>query len=451
MEKKELIGSNFNFMTFGRQEIGTPKVDEYFGTNEWISFGLNNDYPQELIRLYQNASSLHTAIINRKVQMIAGRGFKEVPELKEFMSNQFSKENLDEIAYKLAFDEVLFGGYYLNVIWNKTGDKIAQIEHVPFEKVRVGKPYEETTSVECFFVSKNWSKWRKQENKPEKIEAFDAKKSKEFPSQLLQVKIYSPGMEYYSIPTYQSSLNWIKLDWEISTFHLKQVQNGLMPGMVIVNKMGIPPAEERDKIYNEVKNRYSGAENAGDFIMVFAESAEKAPEFIPIQLNDSDQKFKDLGEQINNNIMRAHNFTSAIAGIETAGKLGSKQELIEQLETLQVTVIEPLQIVINRTFNKLASINSLPQTFELQEYQMFKSEPISPAIATTEQMSDDDLLDKESKARLKGTVGGVQGIISIKQAVVQGIMEHDSANAMLQLIYGYSAEDCDKILGLKIK
>lgn len=378
----KIISDKFSMMSFGRLETGTPKVDEIFGKNEWIDFGLKNDYPQELIRLYQNSSGRHSKLIQRKVDIIAGNGFREVPELTDFIKNQFSKEDLNEIAYKIAFDEVIFGGFYINVIWNKAGDKIAQLEHIPFEKVRIAKPNEEG-EVEGFFISKDWTKRHRVENKPEWISTFNPEKSKEYPSQLLQIRIYSPGMEFYSLPSYQSSLNWIKLDYEISTFHLKNVQNGLMPGMIVVNKMGIPPAEEREKIYNEIKARYSAAENAGDFIMVFAEN-DKAPEFIPVELNASDQRFKDLKEQINEELMIAHGFTQATSGIAVQGALGSRQELEEQLEYLQTTVITPLQNVIDRTFNKLAAVNNLPMQFKLNNYKFFNSKPSEVDVESVE-------------------------------------------------------------------
>jgi len=480
--------SNFAMMSFGRTETGTPKVDEKFGSQEWINFGEKNDFPQELLRLFQNASSIHSGIIKRKVDMIAGQGWKYFPELEELLANDFSENDLNEVVYRCAFDIVIFGGYYLNLLYNSKG-VIAQVEHVPFEKVRVAKPNQETEKVEGYFVSKDWLKHKRAENTPEFIDRFDPSKGKKSPSQILQVKIYTPGMDYYPLPTYMPAINWIKLDYEISTFHLKNVQNGLMPGMIIVNKMGVPPAQEREAIYNEVKQRYSGADNAGDFIMVFAESAEKAPEFIPVQLNATDQRFKDLSLQIDNTIMRAHNFTSAIAGIETAGKLGSRQELEEQLEMLQTTVISPIQTTIERSFNKVAEANGIQELFELIEYTMFKADVsakanvitnningLSPLVANKvlESMSPDEIralvglqpgviapeiptdalpaeapveMEGPKRSKLTETVGGVQGILSIKQAVIDGVMDHSSACALLQIMFGYSEEECLSILG----
>lgn len=56
-------------------------------------------------------------------------------------------------------------------------------------------------------------------------------------------------------------------------------------------------------------------------------------------------------------------------------------------------------------------------------------------------------IEAESKAQLKGTVGGVQGILQIQQSVSQGITEYSAALAMLMEIYGFNAQVASLILG----
>lgn len=373
---------------FGRLETGTPLVSEFFGSNQWINYGVNNDFPQEIIRIYQNSSVLHTSLINRKVDMIAGNGFiQDIP----FVQNEYSKDSLNKIVKKVAFDQVLFGGFYLNIIWSKDGKTVAQVEHLPFEKMRIAKPDSDKQrnegELQGFYLSKDWLRWRRAENAPlfmpDYYQDFSAmgitrqKFNKQFPSQVMFFKTYSPGLDYYSLPSYNPALNALKLDYEISTYHLKNVQNGLMPGMIIINKSGIPTAEERQLDYEHIKRTMSGADNAGDFIMVYAESAEKAPEFVPVELNSSDQRFRDLREQLDSTIMRAHNFTSAIAGIEVAGKLGTSAEITEQLQYIQSTIVSPIQLEIEEAFNKVAKLNGVTEDLTLKKYTIFDEETVA--------------------------------------------------------------------------
>lgn len=56
-------------------------------------------------------------------------------------------------------------------------------------------------------------------------------------------------------------------------------------------------------------------------------------------------------------------------------------------------------------------------------------------------------VEAEAKAKLKGSVGGVDGILSIQASVASGITEYEAGLAMLQILYGYDEEKSKAILG----
>lgn len=56
-------------------------------------------------------------------------------------------------------------------------------------------------------------------------------------------------------------------------------------------------------------------------------------------------------------------------------------------------------------------------------------------------------VEAEAKARLKGSVGGVQGILQIQASVAQGITEVEAAIVLMQEIYGFDPETSRKMLG----
>jgi hypothetical protein len=379
-EKKFAISNNFSLFEFGRNEIGTPRIEELWGRDPWIKFGINNDYPQELIRLYQNADGLHAALVKRKTDMIAGMGFEENATLAEFIKNSYSKEDLEKVAYKIAFDIVLFGGYYLNVIWSLDRKSIAKINHIPFEKVRVAKPEDEySCEINGYYISRDWLKPKREENKPHYICAFDSENEEikaQHPSQLLFVKVYTPGMEYYCLPSYAPITNYLKLSYEISAFHLKSCQNAYLPGMII-SIPHVPNPIEREKMSQEIKAR-SGTDQAGQTVVLYGESPEKMPKFEIINPIATDNKFKDLAIQLNENIYVGHNANNVIAGVAVAGKLGNTSEVKEQFAIFQKTVITPLQNNIEKTFNELAKINGLSGDLKLKEYTAV--DDVQPAI-----------------------------------------------------------------------
>jgi hypothetical protein len=74
----------------------------------------------------------------------------------------------------------------------------------------------------------------------------------------------------------------------------------------------------------------------------------------------------------------------------------------------------------------------------------FGSNEINPANTDSGIVTD---VEAEAKARLKGSVGGVQGILDIQQSVAEGITERSAALAILDLIYGISQAEGERILG----
>lgn len=53
----------------------------------------------------------------------------------------------------------------------------------------------------------------------------------------------------------------------------------------------------------------------------------------------------------------------------------------------------------------------------------------------------------EAQAELRGSVGGVQGILAIQSGVVQGQTTYDSGLAMLTILYGFTDEQARQLLG----
>lgn len=74
-----------------------------------------------------------------------------------------------------------------------------------------------------------------------------------------------------------------------------------------------------------------------------------------------------------------------------------------------------------------------------------KPKPVDDPNAPPKTGADSKTL--EAQASLRGSVGGVQGILAIQQGVVAGTTTYESAISMLTIIYGFSAEDASNLLG----
>ncbi len=358
-----------------------PKTIELGGA-EWVGYGdgdYRNLYPKYLIDLYNN-SATHSAIVNATSAMIAGEDFivednkdlQQYVAIKKFLAAVNPTENAHELFVKLAFDLKLQGAYALNVIWSKDKTKIAEIHHVPVEQIRVGTP-DEDGKIHCYYMSADWSQYRKKEYAPKKVAAFNMQDRSEG-SQLLYTGLYSPAMEIYHTPDYVASTNWVQIDNLTSDYHLNNITNGFSGSYFINFANGVPTREERVQIERQITKKFTGANNAGKFVLTFSDDANSKPEIIPIQVSDADKQYTVLNELTIQNIMIGHRVTSPmLLGVRVEGSLGGRSELTQAYELYMNSVVKPFQNVILKTFKKLLSINGITASFSIKDVQPLNS------------------------------------------------------------------------------
>lgn len=363
-------------------EVNLPIFSEN-NSKGWIDYGKDNLYGNYLIKLART-SNKHGAILKRKVDMTASKGFIETALNKEFIENP-NGENLDIIAFKCAYDLMIYGGYAINVIWSIDKTKIAKIEYVDFKNIRVSTkvlPQEKKgdiykpTDMQYFWYSDDWSNLRK--CAPQLVQGYSEKYRGQMqneiiqgsPNQLFYFTEYMPGCDYYTLPDYIPGESYIALDSEVAQFHLQNVKQGFAPSY-LVNFNTIPTDEEMDTIVRDMEKQYAGSANAGKVIFTFSDGKERAPTIEKIDMNASDERFRDLEEQITKNIFISHSCGEILLGGTTPGKLGGTQELINGYTIFKEEVIAPKQKEIEYAFNKFAKVNGVGE-MKLEDYNPFK-------------------------------------------------------------------------------
>lgn len=355
---------NIKILNFAKgQEIPVFRENR---NGKWIDYGLDNLYPQYLLDVFHNYSNKHKAIINRKVQMTSGMGVEKTsPEIGEWLKNIWSEHDIEELIQKCNFDLEIYGGFALNVRWNIDGTTIAALDYLPYQKVRLSPDDDKV------LVSKDWSNWRRSECKPEERIRFNTKFAQKHPSQVYYYIQDTVGGEYYPLPYYSSTLPWIELDWEVGNFHLSSVRNGFMPGFILNFSTGIPTLEDMEMAYREFEKKYTGSENAGKFILTFSEGQEQKPELIPLNLNDSDDRFILLRDSMRDEIFVGHGVTDPqLFGIRVAGELGGKDQLLESLAIFQSTYIDGRQKQLEKCFTKLMNLSGVSGNLKLVKYSI---------------------------------------------------------------------------------
>jgi uncharacterized protein YegJ (DUF2314 family) len=344
----------------------SPVVQEVRG-REYIEYGTEhwrNLYPQFLIDLYYN-SSTHAAIINTTAEMIAGEdlivdeneNLEQFVKLKKFFAEANGKETLHEVIKKISFDFKLQGAFALHIIWNKAKTEIAEIHHVPVERVRAAKP-NAMGKVDCYYVCADWSNTRT--NKPMKLAAFNTK-DRTNPSQLLYTGLYSPNMDIYHTPDYLAANNWALVDQRVAEFHLNNISNGFSGSYMISFANGVPTQEERFQIERSLAEKFTGASNSGKFVLTFSDDKTRTPEITPITVSNADKQYLALQELLVQNILTGHRVTSPmLMGIKNDTGLGSNvDEMNAAFEIYLNTVVIPFQKHIVKTLSKIFEINGI--------------------------------------------------------------------------------------------
>lgn len=333
----------------------TPKIYEVFNNKDYVFYGEDNQYPKYLINLYNNCA-IHRAIINSLKEQVLGDGIISIDNPMSVINLVNNKENVQEVISKCVLDYLLYGGFALNVIWRRDRDEgIGEIYHIDFSKIRSQKIDELTDEVEGYYYSPDWSNTRKYT--PELYPAFNVNNSE--PSQILYYKNYTPDNAYYPIPSYAGGISAIEIDIEVKNLHMNNLKNSMTAPFILNLNNGIPPFEEQEIITRGIEEQYAGTDNAGRAIISFNESPDTQPQVVSLPNGGTDTYYASMYEDIIRSILSAHRISSGeLYGISTAGKLGTRNEIIDHSEYIRKTVVSPIQKDILPVFNKLMTLKT---------------------------------------------------------------------------------------------
>tara|TARA_R110000823_G_scaffold11150_8_gene38314 strand:+ start:43 stop:2022 length:1980 start_codon:yes stop_codon:yes gene_type:complete len=374
-----------------------PQVVEERGKN-WISYGTenwNNLYPQFLIDLYYN-SSTQAAIINATSDMIAAenlvieneedRSLDARIKLQHFMDRANSNESLHEVIKKISFDFKLQGAFALNIVWSKDRTQIAEIYHIPVEKIRAEKP-NEMGRVTGYYISSDWSNTRT--NKPHRVPAFNSN-DRTCANQIMYSGLYSPNMNCYHTPDYTASNNWALVDQKVAEYHLSNISNGFAGSFFISFANGVPTSEERHQIEQSIAQKFTGEKAAGRFVLTFSDDRTRTPEITPISMSDADKQYLALQELLVQNILTGHRVTSPmLMGIKNDTGLGSNVDELNAASNFYLnTVVKVYQDHIVKELRKIFKVNDMdmPVNFvQLKPITLeFTSEDLKAVMTETE-------------------------------------------------------------------
>ena len=319
-----------------------PTFIEKDTNRPYLSYGIDNRFPQYLWDLYLR-SALLQSIIEGTVNYVLGDGiiFNENPIIQR-LSEEANKdgETLEDVIKKITADYNIFGGFALQIINNRLGE-ISEIYWLDFRNVRLNKEGDKA------YYSDDWVRHA---NDYVVYDIFNPNTKQKSSVYYFKGHI-SRGV--YPIPRYNGALNAVETSTEISKFHLNNILNNFSGNFIINFNNGAPSDDVQEEIERKLKAKFGGADNAGKFMIAFNDSKDNGVTVERIDDDEFDEKYQTLRTDTYKEIFIAFRAIPQLFGYSLEGTGFNKQEFVEAFELYNKTTVIPIQRDLQRTFNKI--------------------------------------------------------------------------------------------------
>jgi hypothetical protein len=437
-----------------------PQLQENKSKN-WVLNGDKNSFYQYIIDRY-NGSPTNAAVINTFIDLMYGKGLvatnahKQVSDWTNFLTILKKSE-----LRKVISDFVLFGEASLQIIKSKGGKDIAQILHIPKEKVAPSLENEDG-EIEGYWFNKDWSK-------PNNAVFYPSFGTSSEPIEIYVIKPYKAGKQYFSDPFYLSALPYAEMEEELSNFYIKSIKQGLSAGYVI----NIPDGksltdEEKDDLEKKIKAKLTGSQNAMNFVISF-NGRDAEINIVPFPVNEQQHKqWEYLTIEARQQIMTGHRVTSpSLIGVSNASGFSSVADEMDMAESqLMKRVINPMQRFVIEALDDIMNAYSinldlkfLPLTEEkTAAVEMSSNEKkkvvADDLIALGEDLIGDEweLIDERQCDEMTISENQLNGLIQLATAPRTTNKKSDQDTTLFKVRYKYAGDStgerdfCNKVL-----
>lgn len=372
-------------LTEAREEISSAE----FVNAQWARFfDRNSSFYCELEQLIKNSPTL-SRVLQDQARMILGEGFDVVSSESRPILSFFKKmaqrifgdaaaeavneliadvnmhnETLSQVMYKLAYDYIAFGNCFVELIkTQKQGEPVVYINHIPIEQVGVKKVNELGVSTHIA-VSKYWEKGYSPQvgefsNRAKVLPMypnFIMHKTVhedvvvEHERSAIHIKNYAPAFEYWGLPGWVAARFWAEIEYRIPNYNISKFKNGFMPS-AIVQFMGSNSQEEAEELIEEFTEAFTDTGN-GSKIMLQVISDERDKAQVQTFEDKSEGNYIELSRLAAQQLVTSLCWTMSLAGHATQGKLGTNQQMRDEIEYVTNMCIKPIRaILLDRAIN----------------------------------------------------------------------------------------------------
>ena len=330
----------------------TPEVIEDT-KKDFVSFGTDNGFYDQLIDVYLNSPTSHSSITGI-VNQIVGKGIHaHNASMKPNEFANFKSLVKQKDLKKIALDYKLLGEASIQVSYLQK--KVVKVSHFNRETLRAEK-CDDKGAINAYYYHPKWSEYQ-DGDKLTRIPVFGSGSKNE----IYIIRRHIPSMHYYSVPDYIGSLNYGRLECSISEFLCNEVENSFSGSKLVSMANGTPSVEKMRQIKAEITDKLTGV-HGEKVIVSFSDSVENRTTIEDISAPNSADVYQYIAEECSRKLMIGHRITSPLlVGIRDSGNsLGSNSEEIQNAHNLfENLVIRPYQDDIIEAIDDILAINGI--------------------------------------------------------------------------------------------
>lgn len=292
----------------------------------YIPYGADNRYPDYLLSLYSDCSTLK-AIIDGNVNYVMG------DELR-IADSPMEPIKLTETLRECVRDWYIFGYAFVQVLRNPYG-QIVDIIRLPAEYVRTDKEHQ------AFWYCENWKK-----GEAVVYPAF----SPDFREDS-SVLMIGKGRGTYPAPLWSAAVKDAEMERRVEEFHLNELKNNFLSSAIINFNNGKPSNAEKEILEREIEEKFGGAENAGRIMLSFNENVTRRTTIDRLASDNFDTRYQALAQRTREQIFVAFKAQPILFGLTSETNTGfSTTEFGDLFKLYSKTMILPVQQMMSMAF-----------------------------------------------------------------------------------------------------
>lgn len=308
---------------------------------DMVYWGELNNYPDYLLDLYNNVTSLRS-IITGTIDFIIGDDVTIKAPLQGNAMN-CKGDTARDITSLLAKDILIYGGCALLVIRTEDLSRISEVHYIDMRYLRSNKEND------VFYYSEDFGKKYRSSKSIVTYPKFIPNSTA--PASILFYK--NVDTQVYPAPVYAASVKACEIERSIDDYHLNAINNGFTGSYIINFNNGVPTDQIKGEIEKAFTEKFSGHRNAGRVVFSWNSNKDSQTTIQKADLQDFGEKYQALAKHSRSQIFTAFRATPNLFGIPTETSGFSEQEFNEAFRLYNRTKVKPIQKVIADIFDKV--------------------------------------------------------------------------------------------------